>query len=323
MFKYIIKRIITLIPVVFIISVVIFGISVAAPGNPVDVKLGQNNNLNPTSRERLRVSLTQKYGLDKPIPERYVIWMKNNFVGDFGDSINGQEVKSVIGEPLKNTIILNVFVLIISLAISILIGIKSAVRKDKFYDKFWQVFSIVGMSMPTFFMGLLVIFIFALNLKWLPSGGMPSLQLSGAELYISWIKHLILPVIVLTVGSLAGTVRYVRNAMVEALNQDYIRTARSKGLSEKVVVYSHAFRNALIPVTTIVIGAIGGLFAGSAITETIFNYNGIGNKLVTAISNRDWGVVIALNLFSAIIFVLTNFIADIAYAFVDPRVKLS
>lgn len=322
MLKYIIKRILILIPVVFVISVVIFGLSEISPGNPVEIKLAQNPGLKPEARERIEKVLTKKYGLDKPVPERYVIWMKNNLSGDFGETINGQDVKKVLAEPLRNTVILNIFVLILSLVVSIIAGIKSAVRKDKFYDKFWQVFSIIGMSMPTFFMGLILIFIFALNLKWLPSGGMPSIQLSGGELAFAWVKHLILPVIVLSIGSLAGTVRYVRNAMVEALNQDYIRTARSKGLSEKVVIYSHAFRNALIPVTTIVIGSIGSLFAGSAITESVFNYNGLGSKLIASINNRDWAIAIAINLFTAIIYVITNFVADITYALVDPRIRL-
>lgn len=322
MFKYIIKRIITLIPVFLIMSMIIFGISQMTPGNPVDIKIAQNPSLKPADRERIRVALTEKYGLDKPIHERYVIWLKNTLTGELGETINGQQVSKVVSEPIRNTIILNVFVLIISLVISIFVGIKSAVRRGKFYDRFWQVFSLIGTSMPTFFIGIILIFIVAINLNLLPTGGMPSVRLTGFDVIVGWAKHLILPIITLTIGSLAGTVRYVRNAMVDALNQDYVRTARSKGLSEKVVVYSHAFRNALIPVVTIVIGSIGGLFAGSAITETIFSYNGLGSKLVASINQRDWSVVMAINLFSAFIFLATNFLTDITYALVDPRVKL-
>lgn len=323
MFKYIIKRIFTLIPVFFAMSIIIFGISQMTPGNVVDVKLAKNTSLKPADRETMRIALTKKYGLDKPIHERYVIWLKNTFTGDLGETIDGKPVTQALAEPMKNTIILNLFVIIISLTISIIVGIKSAVKKGKFYDRFWQVFSLVGTSMPTFFIGIILIFVVAINLKLLPTGGMPSVRLEGFAYFVELLRHMILPIITLTIGSLAGTVRYVRNAMVDALNQDYIRTARSKGLSEKVVVYSHAFKNALIPVVTIVIGSIGGLFAGSSITETVFSWNGLGSRLVTAINLRDWGIVMAVNLFTALIYLLTNFITDIAYALVDPRVKLS
>lgn len=322
MFKYIIRRILTLIPVFLVMSMIIFGISQITPGNPVELKVSQNAKLKEEDRIRLTETLTKKYGLDKPIPERYVVWMKNTMTGELGETINGQPVSQIIESPLKNTIILNVFVLTFSLLISIFVGIKSAVKRGKFYDRFWQVFSLVGTSMPTFFIGLILIFIVSINLNILPTGGMPSVRLSGVDYVIALGKHLILPVITLTIGSLAGTVRYVRNAMVDVLNQDYIRTARSKGLSEKVVIYSHAFRNALIPVVTIVIGSIGGLFAGSAITETVFSWDGLGSKLVTSINQRDWSVVMAINLFTALIYLITNFLTDISYALVDPRVKL-
>lgn len=322
MLKYIFKRILTLIPVVFLISVIIFGISKMTPGDPIEVKLSHNVKLKEEDRERIRAALTEKYALDKPLPEQYVRWITNMAKGDLGETINGQEVSKVLKDPLRNTIILNIMVITFSLIISIFVGIKSAVKQGKLYDRFWQVFSLIGTSMPVFFIGLILIFIFASKLKLLPTGGMPSIRLTGVDLYLAWIRHLILPVIALTIGSLAGTVRYVRNAMVDALNQDYIRTARSKGLSEKVVVYSHAFRNALIPVVTIVIGSIGGLFAGSSITETIFGWNGIGSKLIDAINTRDWAIVMAVNLFTSLIYLTTNLITDITYALVDPRVRL-
>lgn len=322
MLKYIIRRIVTLIPVVILISVIIFGISKMTPGDPVEIKLAANPKLKVEDRERVRAVLVEKYGLDKSLPEQYVRWMGNIVKGDLGETIDGAEVRDVIREPLKNTVILNIAVLLLSLTISVYVGIQSAVKQGKFYDKFWQVFSLIGTSMPTFFIGLILIFIFASKLRLLPTGGMPSISLEGGEAVTAWLKHMILPVTTLTIGSLAGTVRYVRNAMVDALNQDYIRTARSKGLSQKVVVYSHAFRNALIPVVTIIIGSIGGLFAGSAITETIFGWNGLGSKLILAINARDWAIVIAVNLFTSVIYLTTNLITDVTYALVDPRVKL-
>lgn len=322
MLKYIVRRLLTLIPVFLVMSIIIFGVSQMTPGNPVELKISQNTNLKEEDRVRLTQILNEKYGLDKPLPERYFVWMKNTLTGELGETINGQPVSDIIENPLKNTIILNVFVIVISLVISIIVGIKSAVKRGKFYDRFWQVFSLVGTSMPTFFIGLILIFVVSINLNLLPTGGMPSVRLQGLDYLISLGKHLILPVITLTIGSLAGTVRYVRNAMVDVLNQDYIRTARSKGLSEKVVVYSHAFRNALIPVVTIVIGSIGSLFAGSSITESVFSWDGLGSKLLTSLNQRDWAVVMAINLFTALIYLITNFITDISYALVDPRVKL-
>lgn len=322
MLRYSIRRILTLIPVFLVMSMIIFGVAKMTPGDPIELKVSQNANLRADDRERLVEALNKKYGYDKPLPQQYVIWLKNTMTGEFGDTVSGQPVSNVIKEPLKNTIILNIFVLAISLVISIFVGIKSAVKRGQFYDKFWMVFSLIGMSMPVFFIGLIFIFIFAVKLNLVPTGGMPSIRLQGFEYLTAYAKHLILPVLALTIGNLAGTVRYVRNAMVDALNQDYIRTARSKGLSEKVVVYSHAFRNALIPVVTIVIGSIGGLFAGSAITETIFSWDGLGTKLISAINQRDWSIVMAINLFTSFIFLATNFITDITYALVDPRVKL-
>lgn len=322
MFKYIVRRLLTIIPVFLVMSIIIFGVSQMTPGNPIELKVSQNANLKEEDRVRIEEALTKKYGMDKPLPERYVIWMKNTLTGELGETVNGQPVASIIETPIKNTIILNTFVIVLSLTISIIVGIKSAVKRGKFYDRFWQVFSLVGTSMPTFFIGLILIFVVSINLNLLPTGGMPSVRLQGMDYVVNLGKHLILPVITLTIGSLAGTVRYVRNAMVDVLNQDYIRTARSKGLSEKVVIYSHAFRNALIPVVTIVIGSIGGLFAGSSITETVFSWDGLGSKLVAAINQRDWSVVMAINLFTALIYLVTNFITDISYALVDPRVKL-
>ena len=239
--------------------------------------------------------------------------------GELGfSSWKNDDVKNVIANPLKNTVILNFFVLIFSLTISITAGIRSAVKKNSFVDQFWQVFSLICMSVPTFFIGLCLVFVFALRLGWLPSNGMP---VDGSGLG-EWVRFLVLPVITLTITSLASTVRYVRNAMLDALSQDYIRTARSKGLSEKVVVYSHAFRNALIPIVTVVIAQIGTLFGGSMITESVFVWDGMGSTLLTALNRRDFYLVIAMNMFYAVVYLISNFIADLTYALVDPRIKL-
>lgn len=287
------------------------------PGDPVSMMIPTS--AKPEQIPQLREEITKQLGLDKSLPEQYVAWIGNVAQGELGfSSWKNDDVKNVIANPLKNTVILNFFVLIFSLTISITAGIRSAVKKNSFVDQFWQVFSLICMSVPTFFIGLCLVFVFALRLGWLPSNGMP---VDGSGLG-EWVRFLVLPVITLTITSLASTVRYVRNAMLDALSQDYIRTARSKGLSEKVVVYSHAFRNALIPIVTVVIAQIGTLFGGSMITESVFVWDGMGSTLLTALNRRDFYLVIAMNMFYAVVYLISNFIADLTYALVDPRIKL-
>lgn len=317
MLRYIVKRLINLIPVLFIISVVLFGMNEAMPGDPIDLLMPQNIK-SEIQREELRRVLEEKYNLNGTLPQRYIGWLGRVFKGKFGDSTRYQKpVIDVIGEPLKNTLILNIGSTIIAFISSVIIGIKSAVRRGSFYDKFWQVFSLAGISLPTFFTGMILIFTFAINLKWLPPGMMPIKNDLG-----TWIRHLILPTITITIGSLASTSRYVRNAMLNALSQDYIRTARAKGLSEKKVIYSHAFRNALIPVVTVVAWNIMGLLSGAAITETLFAYNGIGKYFIDSILARDYNVIMTLNMMYALITVFGNLLMDIGYSIVDPRVRL-
>ena len=317
MIKYSIKRILSLIPVIFAISIVLFSLTKIMPGDPVSMMIPTS--AKPEQIPQLREEITKQLGLDKSLPEQYVAWIGNVAQGELGfSSWKNDDVKNVIANPLKNTVILNFFVLIFSLTISITAGIRSAVKKNSFVDQFWQVFSLICMSVPTFFIGLCLVFVFALRLGWLPSNGMP---VDGSGLG-EWVRFLVLPVITLTITSLASTVRYVRNAMLDALSQDYIRTARSKGLSEKVVVYSHAFRNALIPIVTVVIAQIGTLFGGSMITESVFVWDGMGSTLLTALNRRDFYLVIAMNMFYAVVYLISNFIADLTYAQVDPRIKL-
>lgn len=292
------------------------------PGDPVRMML--NPGLKAEHYNAAYDAMKIKLGLDKSYPEQYVRWIGNTLQGELGwSTLHNRPVKDAIKEPLKNTIILNIFVIILELAITLPVGIKCAVKRGTRYDNFWQVFSLITYSMPSFFIALSLIFILAIRLRWLPPGGMP-LTIHGRNFayYLSWLKYMALPILTLTIISLAGTIRYVRNAMIDALTQDYIRTARSKGLSEKVVIYSHAFRNALIPVSTIIIGAIFSLFYGAAITETVFAWNGIGHVLVKGLSNRDFMLVISMNLFFAMLSIIANFVADITYGLVDPRIKL-
>jgi len=318
MLRYIVKRILNLIPVALIISIMLFAFSKAMPGDPIQAMIPTTGRMTKAQKEEMYKNLSARYGYDKPLPEQYVRWLGRTLKGDFGESTRVRRpVKEYLSEPLKNTIYLNIGSTIISFVLSVLIGIRSATRKGGIYDKTAQTLTLVGLSIPTFFIGLIMIFFFAFRLNWFPANGMPRVNA-----FSEWIKYLTLPTLTLTVGSLASLSRYVRNSMLDALDQDYIRTARSKGLKEKTVVYSHAFRNALIPVVTALTWAVLGMFSGSAITERIFSYRGIGNELISAVMAQDYNVILALSMFYAVLTLLGNLLMDITYALVDPRVKL-
>lgn len=325
MLKYILKRILHLIPVIIMISIILFGVMKIMPVDPVLLLMPEDPSLlqDKTQYERVYKEIERKYGYDKSIPVQYMKWLQRTITGDLGESTRFHKpVIDVVKEPLRNTLYLNIGSTTIGLFVSILIGITSAVKKGTFYDKFWQTVSLIGISLPTFFIGLMLIYTFALKLKWLPANGMPVLLPGQNDYVLQWVRTLILPTITLTIGSVASISRYVRSAMIDALSQDYIRTARSKGVKEKVVIYRHAFRNALIPVVTIVAWAIVGMFSGAAITETVFAYNGIGRVMIESVFGLDYNVVLALNMFFAILSVLGNLLMDLGYALVDPRIRL-
>ena len=325
MLKYIGRRLLHLIPVIIIISMIIFGIIEIMPGDPVNAYLGQGSKTTPEQQQQIRKQL----GLDGPVYVRYFKWLNRTVRGDFGNSIKYRKpVKDVIGTYIWNSFYLNVISLALAFAIAIPVGIRSAVNKYGLFDNFWTVFSLAGVSMPSFFFALLLIFYIAIPVKWIPLNGMRTVIMAvkgyeskGAEI-LDILKHMILPVIVLTIISLASLTRYVRNSVIEVINQDYIRTARSKGLSEKVVIYKHAFRNALLPIVTLLGLYIPSLFGGSILLETVFIWPGIGNVLYTSILDRDYSMLMAANVFYALLTLGGNLLADISYALVDPRIKV-
>mgnify|MGYP000898526581 FL=1 len=319
MLKYIGRRLLHLIPVIILISMLIFTIIKLTPGDPVGA------NLDPRSTPEQKAAERARLGLDKPIPVQYWNWLKRSIRGDFGNSyIYKVPVSEVIPTFIKNSFILNVFVYIFAFLISIPIGIITAVKQYSKTDNFWSAFSIIGISMPTFFFGLLLIYFFSVKLDMFPISGMKTVgsKATGWANIKDILHHMVLPGTVLIIGSLASLVRYTRTSMLEVINQDYIRTARSKGLQEKVVIYRHAFRNALIPIVTIVGFTIPGLFSGAVMLETVFNWPGIGRVLVDAVNLRDYNLMMALNMFFAILTLLGNLLADIGYALVDPRIKV-
>jgi len=293
------------------------------PGDPVALMLPVT--LRPDQYQIAYDAMYTRLGMDRTVVEQYFRWIAQLFQGNLGFSslLAGRPVLDVIAEPMRNTIILNLFVNVLYLPIALIIGIRMAIKRGSFFDNSAQVFSLATYSMPPFFIGIILIFVFAITLGWLPLGGMPNAALiRGGDLFVEWIRTLILPAINLILLSFAGAIRYVRNAMIDALSQDYIRTARSKGLSEKVVIYSHAYRNALIPISTIIVGVLFSLFGGAIVTEAVFAYNGMGRLLMAAVNGRDRMLVQAITLLLAVVNIVAMLVADIVYGLIDPRIKL-
>lgn len=325
MLKYICKRLLNLIPVLFIISVVIFGTVKCMPGDPVDAYLGMGTRATQEQKQMIREQL----GLDKSLPEQYVAWMGNIAKGDLGTSMKFKKpVSEIIGEYVWNTFLLNVVSLIVGIALAIPIGIRQATKKFSKFDNFWTVFSLLGVSVPTFFFALILIFYIALPSGVIPVNGMrsPAMAMIGYDSIFQEIGdvaiHMLLPTIVLAFGNFATFSRYVRSAMIDVINQDYVRTARAKGLKEKTVIYRHAFKNALIPLVTLLGLYIPNLFSGAMILETVFLWPGLGKILIDAINSQDQSIITACLMFSAILMVMGNLLSDVLYSVVDPRVKV-
>ncbi len=326
MLFYIAKRLGYLFFVLFIISIILFGIFKSVPGDPAHMMLeGQRQSLQPEQYEQLYQQTREQLGLDKNIVVQYLSWAKNTISGDFGYSLlHKKPVIEVIKTPMVNTITLNLVTMILVFAITIPLGITTAVKKNSAYDNFVQVGSVVGYSIPSFVTALIFIVIFSVTLGIFPISGFITAGSSatGFSYFLDRLHHMALPVIVMTFGSLGGITRYVRGAMIDALASDYIRTARAKGLREKVVVYSHAFKNSLIPLVTVMTGWFVSLFGGSIIIESIFNWNGMGQLLITSLRGQDFAVSMALQVFYVLLVLVGNLIADLGYALVDPRIKL-
>ena len=279
----------------------------------------------------------KEYGLDGNKLERYGRWIgiypysdgtfNGLFQGNLGDSMDyGKPVSEMLVEPMKNTIQINIISTILALGITIPLGIFCAVKRGSKRDIAVQVGTIIGYSVPTFIIAIVFIWLFAVKLGWFPVSGMQtagSIEWSPMKQFWDRMYHFALPLIIMTFSSLGGMTRYVRASMIEALSMDCIRTARAKGLREKVVIYSHAWRNALIPIVTLVIGWFLGIFGGSIMIENIFALNGIGKVYYTALNANDNEVVLALQLFYIFIALAGNLITDIAYGFVDPRVRVN
>jgi peptide/nickel transport system permease protein len=320
------RRVLYIIVVFFIMSVIIFFLFKLTPADPVRIYTADlQQTMRPAEFEKLRAEVRAFLGLDEHIVIQYFKWMAKTLQGDFGLSIiYRQPVMSVIKAPMSNTIKLNIITMILVFAITIPLGITTAVRKGTVYDNSVQVITILGLSLPSFVTSLAAMLLFSLILGWLPLTGTytPGFQGSSFAFFLDRARHMVLPVGVMVFTSLGSLTRYIRVSMIDALRTDYVRTARAKGLREKVVVYSHAFRNSLIPFVTILVSWFLGMFGGSVMIERIFLWNGMGNLFISAITQFDYAVALALEMFYVLLALVGNLIIDMAYTVVDPRIRL-
>lgn len=313
--------------VFFVVSIIMFGLFNNVPGdralNQIQAMKGKVSN---EQFEILYEQQREKLGLDDPIPVRYVKWMGNLLQGDLGYStFYKKDVADVIGEPLRNTIFINIFATILALGITIPLGIWCAVKKFSKFDNAVQVLTIVGYSVPVYIIALVFMYIFSVKLGVFPISGMnsPNFQGTGLAFFLDRMYYLALPLIVMTIAALGSMTRYVRAAMIDALSMDYIRTARAKGLREKVVIYSHAWRNALLSVVTLIIGWFMSVFMGSIIIEQMFQLNGIGQMYYKGLMNQDYDLALAIQMLYCVITLISNLITDLSYGIVDPRVRVN
>jgi peptide/nickel transport system permease protein len=273
-----------------------------------------------------RERLIRLYGLDRPVHIQYLDWLGRFLTMDFGTSfVDGKKVVDKIKERIPITLTINVLSLLLIMSIAIPIGVLSATRQYSLFDKLTTIFVFVGFSTPTFWLALIMMIIFGVTLGWLPISGIQSIDVSGMtklERLMDWAKHLILPVGLSAFGGIAGLSRYSRSSMLEVIRQDYIRTARAKGLKESDVIVHHALRNALMPVVTILGLSVPGLIGGSVIFETIFAIPGMGQLFYASAMARDYPTIMGILVIGAVLTLIGNLIADISYALVDPRIRV-
>jgi peptide/nickel transport system permease protein len=335
LFEHIARRLLLMIPMAIGITLLLFVVTHIVPVNPLAVILTERSMEDPRAVQ----AATEKWGLDKPLPEQYLIYLRNLLQGDLGTSFKTKNpVLSDLKTFLPATIELSIGSFIFAILLGLPLGIISAVKSGSFIDQFTRVFSLLGASMPPFWSGLLILFTFYYKLKWAPGPGRINSRLGAPEsitglfvfdslltgnLPAFWdsLSHLILPSIILGWFTLALIARITRSSMLEALSQDYIRTARAKGLAEKWVILRHALRNALIPLVTLVGLAFAGLMSGAIMTETIFSWPGIGRYAVESAANLDYPAITGATLMIAIIYMLVNIVVDALYTIIDPRIR--
>lgn len=313
MIAFVVQRLIQAVFLLFIVSIVTFTLIHSAPGGPAMLS-------NPDlSRDQVE-QMTEQLGLNDPLPIQYGRWLTGLFQGDLGTSYNTiRPVGGLILDRLPNTLLLAGTALVLSICLAIPLGVISALKKNSLFDRSITTFSFLGISMPVFWLGIMLIVVFSVNLNWLPAGGMKTI---GEDFSISdRVSHLILPVSVLALANLAELTRYTRSGMISVLGEEYIRTARAKGLAKNTVVITHAFRNAVIPVVTIIGVLLPRAVSGAAITEAVFAWPGMGSLAVNAATTRDYPVVLGTTLTVAAVVIFSSLITDLTYGYIDPRIR--
>lgn len=335
--KYILKRLGYMVLVFLIVSFLMYSLYNLIPSDPARSQLeAQKAELDPAEYQAMYQALRQQMGLDAPLVVRYARWMGlwPSVSGPFNGLLQGnfgysqffkQDVVSVIAAPMENTIFINIFSTILALGVTIPLGIFCAVHKGKKFDNGVQVVTMLGYSLPIYIIALIFMFFFCVLWRIFPIAGTKTAGMiyeNGMQEFLDKLHHVTLPVIVMTFASLGGMTRYVRSAMIDALSMDYVRTARAKGLREKVVIYSHAWRNALLPIITSIIGWFISIFSGSVIIENTFALNGMGKLYWQGLNNLDFELVLAIQMFYTVVALLGSLLMDISYGLVDPRVRV-
>ncbi|MBE6011353.1 nickel ABC transporter permease [Anaeropeptidivorans aminofermentans] len=313
---YIIRRLLQAIPTLLVISFLVFSLLYITPGDPVEMILGTEDQ---RISEEQRVIIEKEWGLDKPFIIRYVDFVAKAVRGDLGFSyITGQPVFESVMIRMPATLILTAFSMALALIISVPLGVLAAIKHNSIWDSMATALATVGVSLPRFWFGLVLIILFSLKLGWLPSTGYADIS----QGIVPFLKFIIMPASSLALGMAATQTRMIRSSMLDVLNQDYVRYARSKGLREKIVIFRHAFKNSMIPVITIIGGEIGALLGGAVVTESIFSWPGVGRLAVNSISKRDYPMIQGITLCICISYLAINLLVDIIYAYVDPRIRL-
>jgi peptide/nickel transport system permease protein len=317
--RYVIRRVLQMIPILSGISVIVFALLAAAPGDQVDLLLSGVPNITPDEFVRLK----HVYGLDQPVHVRYVKWLEQAVHGDLGWSRTYREpVKALILDRLGNTAILAAGAFLLALAVAVPVGIYSALHQYSLADYGATLFTFFGVSVPVFWFGIMLIYLFGVTWHLLPPGGINSPGVAaGLPMLIDRLQYLPLPTLTLGLVFMAGFTRYTRSSMLEVVRQDYVRTARAKGLPPMVVVRRHALRNALIPLVTVVGVTVPGLLAGAPLTETVFSWPGVGKLLVDSTLGGDYAVAQGVIMFIALMVIGVNLLVDVAYGALDPRIR--
>ena len=355
MIRYLIRRLLQAIPTLIGVSIISFALAYAAPGDPIQFRGFGDPNMTQEALDSLR----RYYGLDQPVPIQYVSWftgitlrtddVREEFAdranscgylgavnltvcdtgggvirGDLGTSIQtNQKVWDRLVERMPATLELGIASLIFSLVVGIPLGVLAAIYRGSIFDNAVRVLTVIAQAIPNFWLGLMLIFLFGVVLGWLPTGGRQTVSLTGETSLIDKARHLLLPSLVLGLGGLALLMRVMRTEVLEVLHNDYVRTARSKGLRDRTIYFTHTFRNALIPLMTILGPAIFGVLGGAVVTETIFSWPGIGRLTISAITQQDYPMALGAVMFFAALTIIGNLFSDILYGIVDPRVRLS